>query len=589
MARGIRIGHPRIFALTTAQGGFTHTGQAVTLAAQRTLALANGPFIHAGQAVTFAVTGVSISAPRSLNATTFSDSQINLTWVAPLIGVATGYRLYRDGSLIATLGNVLSYSDTSLTAGTLYSYTARAVDGVGTVSVDSNTASATTQAGSGTGNTINAASASFAAVQAAVDSAVDGDTVLIPSGAATWTTALQVTKGITIQGAGIGSTVITDNVAKSGSGGSFSCFYFNVPAGKTWKLLRMTIVGQATDVSVNVPGHIRIDGNATFRIGYVRLSPMQTMGVRVLGGAVGVIDHCYFQTNGYQTSIEIEHSTWGGVGDYGDYSWSQPSALGTGDSIYIEDCQFVGVPLSSTLPNLFDALSGARYVFRRNTVNDMRMTSHGIETGSNERRALRKWEIYDNTFSIMTPAWTDYVCMQRGGTGLVFNNTMDVAGTNGFLKLVHFNSSAAENQPSAYFGATTGSNPWDQNAGAGGYRALDQVGAGRGNLIVRSPKTPAWPNQASEPVYCWNNARTGSGPYVNSGALIQANRDYYTEATSFNGTTGTGRGLLSARPATCTTGVAYFAIDTNTLYRATATNTWTAYYTPYIYPHPLVT
>jgi chitodextrinase len=33
--------------------------------------------------------------------------------------------------------------------------------------------------------------------------------------------------------------------------------------------------------------------------------------------------------------------------------------------------------------------------------------------------------------------------------------------------------------------------------------------------------------------------------------------------------------------------VAYWATDQNTLYQCTATNTWTAYYTPYTYPHPL--
>ena len=45
-------------------------------------------------------------------------------------------------------------------------------------------------------------------------------------------------------------------------------------------------------------------------------------------------------------------------------------------------------------------------------------------------------------------------------------------------------------------------------------------------------------------------------------------------------------GLLADRPATCTTGVGYWATDTETLYTATSTNTWGTYYTPYTYPHP---
>ncbi len=75
------------------------------------------------------------------------------------------------------------------------------------------------------------------------------------------------------------------------------------------------------------------------------------------------------------------------------------------------------------------------------------------------------------------------------------------------------------------------------------------------------------------------------------------NHDYYlwcnpsspTGCTGFTGAIGVGSGLLSARPSTCTPSVAYWASDTTTLYQCSATNIWTAYYTPYTYPHPLDT
>jgi hypothetical protein len=81
-----------------------------------------------------------------------------------------------------------------------------------------------------------------------------------------------------------------------------------------------------------------------------------------------------------------------------------------------------------------------------------------------------------------------------------------------------------------------------------------------------------------------------------SNTFIQ-NRDWYQytltwngsafTGTAFNGTVGTGSGLLSARPSTCAPLVAYWATDTNTLYQCATANTWTTYYTPYPYPHPL--
>ena len=69
---------------------------------------------------------------------------------------------------------------------------------------------------------------------------------------------------------------------------------------------------------------------------------------------------------------------------------------------------------------------------------------------------------------------------------------------------------------------------------------------------------------------------------------------------------GLEQGALASRPSTCTTGVAYWATDQGTwnttdtagpqssvvgvqgeLFQCTATNTWTLFYTPYTYPHPL--
>lgn len=86
------------------------------------------------------------SAPTGLSATAVSDSQINLSWTAATDNVGvTGYNVYRGGTLIATLGAVTTYQNSGLSGSTTYTYTVRAFDAAGNVSVPSSSASATTQ------------------------------------------------------------------------------------------------------------------------------------------------------------------------------------------------------------------------------------------------------------------------------------------------------------------------------------------------------------------------------------------------------------------------------------------------------------
>lgn len=134
---------------------------------------------------------------------------------------------------------------------------------------------------------------------------------------------------------------------------------------------------------------------------------------------------------------------------------------------------------------------------------------------------------------------------------------------------------------------------------------LDQPGRGKGVLLsgsLNNPTSPTptgWVQDALEPIYVWQNTMLSNQDPAdsNSGRVIN-NRDFYVDTgASCNGTSctsGVGVGSFSNRPANCTAGpggntngVAYWATDTNTLYVCNPTNTWTAYYTPYAYPHPI--
>ncbi|MDP2816299.1 MAG: fibronectin type III domain-containing protein, partial [Rectinemataceae bacterium] len=86
------------------------------------------------------------SIPTGLTATAISSSQINLSWTASTDNVAVaGYRIYRGRTQIGTSATN-SYSNTGLTASTLYSYTVSAYDAAGNNSSQSSSVSATTQA-----------------------------------------------------------------------------------------------------------------------------------------------------------------------------------------------------------------------------------------------------------------------------------------------------------------------------------------------------------------------------------------------------------------------------------------------------------
>jgi chitodextrinase len=96
--------------------------------------------------VTFVDTDVQRpSAPSGLTAQAATSTRVDLSWTAATddAGV-TGYRIYRNGSLLSTVGAVTSYADTTVAPGTSYAYRVTALDQAGNESAPSNTATVTT-------------------------------------------------------------------------------------------------------------------------------------------------------------------------------------------------------------------------------------------------------------------------------------------------------------------------------------------------------------------------------------------------------------------------------------------------------------
>lgn len=461
-------------------------------------------------------------------------------------------------------------------------------------------------------------------VQTCVTNASNGDTINVVAGSASWSGAITISgKGLTIIGAGIGNTVIT--------GGSF--FLDSIPAPSKSATPSVRISGFTFALGGNM---LTLQDVKGFRIDHNAFS--QTSAVNCImsyGFATtnwGVLDHNTF-TYCQQESLG---------GDYGNslngdnIAWSMANPVGTQYAIYYEDDTFTNPDGSSNgYFNCFDAYQGGAYVVRFSSLSGCRFEAHGVQ-GDNSR-GTRSWEMYNDTLSNPSkPSYRPWLI--RAGTGMVFHNTSDGSFLSNVFNIDGprleedsiasqvpkwqfcdgTNQSSYLTTPGTTGGYTTFPSPKTlivDAQGAGGYRCRDQIGSGPDSSTWASGWSTTPPSQSLAPAYIWKNSSAGGELPVQlnceapgtklcnnqaSNTLVQ-NRDYFTYASSFDGTAGVGEGIAANRPTTCAKGVGYWATDEGSwnqkvspntsgrLYVCTSTNTWTLYYTPYAYPHPFVT
>lgn len=434
------------------------------------------------------------------------------------------------------------------------------------------------------------------------------------------------------------NTVFVDSYTSGGSGAPL--FAITTGAASTYfRLTGITFQGGTGSSSIEkYDGFIRLYGaSLNVRVDHNDFNATTYTGTTTAGGMTiytplnGVVDHNTFEMIGQSNGVR----DYSGSSDYGDTSWSQATGLGTSNFIFLENNIF-----NAGFTN--DCDQGARMVIRYNTIianpnegDTGGWQGHQMGQGTQRNRSCRVLDVNHNYVYNPNPSGeTQYaVANLLANTGVVWANTI----TTGYYNDLVFSiarETAAENSgdqatppPNGIGFCGSNSNgstsAWDGNSvAATGYPCIDQTGRGQGqlangqafpNMLNTVTGTIAWLHQNLEPWYIWNET-LASGTVCNTqtfnGVVPTANQDFYCQVSAsvqssstspFNGTTGTGFGTLANRPSTCTAGpggtyytsptgsygVAYFATDTNTLYVCTATNTWTAVYTPYTYPHPL--
>lgn len=470
--------------------------------------------------------------------------------------------------------------------------------------------------------TTTTADANLATVADAIAAASSGSTVCVAAGTVTWASALTLTqnsKAIRLIGAA-GYSAGTTAITCSGR-----CVYIssNTTATVANRVAYFTLTSSQETFQLDSDG----GGQAVrgFRLDHI-IRP---------NGTGAIID--FMAGWGVSTSAMkglIDHNTiydgrvvWFGEPDTtgGRYRWSENDDLGTDEAVYVEDNLFETSSngLSNSV-NQIDGRDGSRYVVRFNTFDHGRVEGHGVQ--GNTTRAIRMAQFYYNDFvagCVGTKIFRYFFI--RGGTVMIFGNRTDGCATENAISLDIARTHQGSTDPVfaaqvSVIGPCDGASVADRNDASGeGYVCMDQPGSSKDTS--RYDFSGQHTQQTSRPWYLWRNTRTDDGTDIGwalscvgtaptctrqSTKQIVGNRDIFTYTTGFNGTTGVGDGLLASRPATCTTGVGYFATDQGSwnssasnpygvnaagadgvFYRCTSTDTWTSDWTPYAYPHPL--
>lgn len=400
------------------------------------------------------------------------------------------------------------------------------------------------------------ANCSQSIVSNAIGAASDGDTIVCPSGTWSWASSVTINnKNITLQGAGsqywngsakVGSDLTTINVTSSGTPAIY------VPSSNT-KPFRITGINFHATVLLGEDhgdGIIRnlstgVGGNGNgWRIDHCKFQQYTDSATWnggsggwaggnaiVARGSVGLVDHNIF-TPAPESQAPIHASVYMSGPGTGESQWASAGGISSGNAMYIEDNIFEE---TGTSHYTCTSAPGSCWVHNGHTVDAgpgmyvfRHNTVYNMNTDAHGFCSLigtREYEISNNDFYVTADSLWALVEI-RGGTGVIYNNTNHGPYSPGApLWMVEYRV----NDAGSCGGVTQ--NGVSSSSTCNSYPCIDQIGRGQ--------------NQTSDKLYIWGNS--GNFSISNDDpSYIQSGRDYV-----LNG---------GAKPG----------------------------YTPYPYPHPMV-
>ncbi|MFA5962334.1 MAG: hypothetical protein WC848_06660 [Parcubacteria group bacterium] len=422
------------------------------------------------------------------------------------------------------------------------------------------------------GATINAVSCSYNDVSSAITAASPEDTVVVPQGSCIWNSGLNITKGINLIGGLGGVTTIT---AATSFGDDFMIKYSpttnNLQYNYAFRLSGFTIdadnkahgvvLGGQIDPPYVMQDKVRVDHNIIQNtLGY--------KGIWNFCNFYGVVDNNIITNADYPIKNDTQSS---------EVSWysNAPQNIfisGTNNYLYFEDntITYEGHPDGLALESQFNG----RYAARYNTI-----IAHG-------------------------PSYSLFEAHGHQGEG----SSGETMGST-FGAEVYGNRVEAADYHMIFFKTRGGRSFIFYNSVATTYVLSNEAYDG----LLTCPAIYAY-EQMIHDTYWWQTRKDFTGSLAETAAdhplgvtcaglanRPTLGRDVFSDSSS----PGVGCGILENRPLTCIVGQGYWAtnqscadltgmVGTNpatpisgTLYKCTQENTWTAFYTPYVYPHPL--